>query len=986
MNDLADVESIFLAALEKDAPAVREAYLHNACGPDLGLRLNVDRLLKAHEQAGDFLRGPLTTSTAAVDEPCTWEAPGATIGPYKLIEQIGEGGMGVVYVAEQARPVRRRVALKVIRPGMDTKQVISRFEAERQALAMMDHPNIAKIFDAGATESGRPYFAMELVRGVAVTEHCNKEKLSIRERLELFVLVCRAVQHAHQKGVIHRDLKPSNIMVTINDGAPVPKVIDFGIAKATGPSLNENTACTAFAQLVGTPLYMSPEQIALSGLDVDTRSDLYSLGVLLYELLTGTTPFNPETLRLATFDEMRRIIREDEPETPSTRLSTLGASRTTTSAGGSFNARRLDRSVRGELDWIVMKALAKDRRRRYETAGAFAADVTRYLTNQPVEACPPSAGYRLAKFARRNRAGLITIGSIALSMILAIGVLLASNRRIQSEKTRADEQKARAEADFRRARDVVDRIFTRVAEDLKKTPGMEQIQRALLDDALEFYQGFLAEHGDDPEVRFEAARAAHRVGSIYFLIGDYEKVERPMKEAIELLDPLIAASPGETSYRVESAESHSDLGQLFNMTHRSADGIVERRKTLERYEKLVVDLPENATFRRRLASTRCNLGLCLSADGETQFEESERHLRASLAEWKQIQADLPGLPEDDLELSRMHHWLGNLLTRTNRIEEAEREIETALAILQKLFESDRKAAYIGARFAHSKSYLASLKSDQHNFEEAVRLRSEAIAILEPIAAAHPHVFYYRRRLDLGYYELAWTLWKMGRIPETEMMFLKGLKHTESLVVEHRGTDQHLGRLADKLYEYGMFLDERQRLQESADLFRRSIEIYEQLAVKPFSPNRFQNAVLWYCTLCPAPQFRDEARAVRLAKQLLRQNPTVAEYWSLLGMAQCRQGDWANASEALQKAVELDSTDPFAPLFLAILHWKQGDKEQARSEYDKAEKISAKCNSDDFHLRRCRSEARALLGLEPAPLRKTGKPDPDLVGPPRIGPG
>ena len=323
--------------------------------------------------------------------------------------------MGVVYVAEQTQPVRRKVALKIIKPGMDTKQVIARFEAERQALAMMDHPNIAKVLDAGATESGRPYFVMELVRGIPITDYCDREQLSIPERLELFVLVCRAVQHAHQKGIIHRDLKPSNILVTVIDGAAVPKVIDFGVAKATGAALTERTLYTGFHQFVGTPLYMSPEQADLSGMDMDTRSDIYSLGVLLYELLTGTTPFDQETFRTAAFDEMRRIIREEEPPKPSTRLSSLGATRTTVSANRKADARHLDRTVRGELDWIVMKALEKDRRRRYETANDFAADVMRYLTDQPVEACPPSAWYPLGKFARRNRVALTTTGLVVLS-------------------------------------------------------------------------------------------------------------------------------------------------------------------------------------------------------------------------------------------------------------------------------------------------------------------------------------------------------------------------------------------------------------------------------------------------------------------------------------------------------------------------------------------------------------------------------------------
>src|SRR5262245_15171880 len=378
--------SIFMEALEFDDPQERAAYLGRACGDDQRLRERVEALLRSHRSGGGFVldRAPAVEVSATADLPPAAEHAGTVIGPYKLLEQIGEGGMGVVYVAEQTQPVRRKVALKIIKPGMDTQQVIARFEAERQALALMDHPNIAHVIDAGATESGRPYFVMEPVRGLPITDYCDRERLSIPERLELFVQVCRAVQHAHQKGIIHRDLKPSNILVTVIDGAAVPKIIDFGVAKATGASLTERTLYTAFHQFVGTPLYMSPEQADLSGMDMDTRSDIYSLGVLLYELLTGTTPFDQKTLGKAACSEMRRIIREDEPQRPSIRLSALGETLTTVSTRRKSDPRRLGPAMRGELDWVVMKALEKDRRRRYETANDFAADVMRYLTDQPV--------------------------------------------------------------------------------------------------------------------------------------------------------------------------------------------------------------------------------------------------------------------------------------------------------------------------------------------------------------------------------------------------------------------------------------------------------------------------------------------------------------------------------------------------------------------------------------------------------------------------
>ncbi len=416
-------EQIFVEAVERQSPADRIAYLDRACEGDPELRARIEDLIRAHEQAGTFLDGPLFDPRAMVDHPTTVEGPGMRIGPYTLLEAIGEGGMGTVFMAEQTQPVRRKVALKIIKPGMDTKQVVARFEAERQALAMMDHPNIAKVFDGGTTVSGRPYFVMELVRGVPITEYCDREQLSIPRRLELFVLVCRAMQHAHQKGIIHRDLKPSNVMVTLLDGVPVPKVIDFGIAKATGQSLTEKTIFTSVEQLVGTPLYMSPEQVAMSGNDVDTRSDIYSLGVLLYELLTGSTPFDCDTFRRAAIGEVQRIIREVDPPSPSTRLSELGATLSTISSNRQADVRKLTHALRGELDWIVMKALEKDRTRRYETANDFAADVMRHLANQPVEACPPSRVYHLQKFVRRNQSRIAALGLVGvLGVALAVAV------------------------------------------------------------------------------------------------------------------------------------------------------------------------------------------------------------------------------------------------------------------------------------------------------------------------------------------------------------------------------------------------------------------------------------------------------------------------------------------------------------------------------------------------------------------------------------
>jgi serine/threonine protein kinase len=464
------IQDIFAAALEISDVAERESMLDRACANSAELRAQVDGLLavrsKAEEYFSDcFADGPkaivnpghLENSTEATDRNI-----GLRIGPYKILQKIGEGGCGGVYMAEQAKPVRRRVALKIIKLGMDTKNVIARFESERQALAMMDHPNMARVLDAGTTETGRPFFVMELIHGVNILEYCDKNRLDTRQRLELFVQVCHAIQHAHHKGIIHRDIKPSNILVTSQDGVPVPKVIDFGIAKAMTEPLTDKTLFTTYGCFIGTPTYMSPEQAEFSAVNVDTRSDIYSLGVLLYELLTGKTPFDQKDLMSSGLHEMRRTLREREPHRPSTKLNTFNTEElTATAVRRHIEVSKLRPLLKGDLDWIVMKALEKDRARRYETANGLGLDVGRFLNNEPVLARPPSRLYRLQKLVQRNRVVFLAIATVTLILLAWLGTStwlffkeremrnLAVEAQQQAEQARRNEARLRREAEAR---------------------------------------------------------------------------------------------------------------------------------------------------------------------------------------------------------------------------------------------------------------------------------------------------------------------------------------------------------------------------------------------------------------------------------------------------------------------------------------------------------------------------------------------------------
>jgi serine/threonine protein kinase len=546
------LEAIFEAAVTRYPDSERTDYLERECPPEL--RQEIEALLAAHDNPDSLFADDTPRREAAPSE-----VPGTVIGPYQLLEPLGEGGFGTVWLAEQSEPVRRQVALKIIKLGMDTKQVVARFEVERQALALMDHPNIARVLDAGVTDNGRPYFVMELVHGISITRFCDANKLATAERLDLFIKVCHAVQHAHQKGIIHRDLKPSNVLVTLHDGVPLPKVIDFGVAKAINQKLTEQTLFTQFSTMIGTPAYMSPEQAEMSGLDVDTRSDIYSLGVLLYELLTGTTPFSEERLRSVACREMQRIIAEEEPERPSTRLKRKSAM----ADQAKSQILNLKSKIENDLDWIVMKCLEKDRTRRYDTANGLAADLKRHLNNEPVTACPPGAAYRFGKFVRRYKFAFAAGSAVAAALIAGLAMALLALARERAANERAEQQRRLAEQRLMTALQQVESVLTNDLPAVGRLAGSTRASENMLRNTLAFMSALAPNAEDDPEFLLASARVHGNLARLHgsrwgVSLGDPETALASASNAWRLLHSIpTGALPRvrveEMTYRAEEA-------------------------------------------------------------------------------------------------------------------------------------------------------------------------------------------------------------------------------------------------------------------------------------------------------------------------------------------------------------------------------------------------------------------------------------------------
>jgi serine/threonine protein kinase/tetratricopeptide (TPR) repeat protein len=906
-----EAERVFLAALDKATAGERIAFVEGACASQPELLRRLRQLLEAHEEPQGPLDAPPPGLGATVDLPRLPAGPGTVIGPYKLLQEIGEGGMGAVFMAEQTEPVRRKVALKIIKPGMDSRQVIARFEAERQALALMDHPNIAKVLDAGSTESGRPYFVMELVKGVPITCYCDERRLTPRERLELFVPVCQAVQHAHHKGVIHRDLKPSNVLVCTYDGRPAAKVIDFGVAKAAGPKLTERTLFTEFGQVVGTLEYMSPEQAELDQLDIDTRSDVYALGVLLYELLTGTTPLERKRLKESALLEVLRLIREEEPPTPSTRLSTT-AELPTIAANRGLEPKKLSGLVRGELDWIVMKALEKDRNRRYETADALAMDLQRYLHDEPVLACPPSATYRFRKFARRNKgpmlAAALVFGVLVVGMIGTIGQAVRATRA----EGKARIAQNQAESNLRRAREAVNDSFTRMSEStLLNHPTLEPLRKQLLQSAVRYYEEFVREHADDPELQAEMVAACFRITNMIYALGEEEDWLTPFEQGVAVMEGLMRTRPDLPALQSLQAGIFRPMATYFP-TPKPVDTLRAFNKACALWEELVRAHPTVPGFKSDLACFHGVIGVVQMR--QLRHAEAAHSLRKACDLAREATALSPVTP---------HHRV-----------------------------------LLGMGLAMLQQELAELGSAR----EAEGAGREALEVIQKLAADFPDVPYYLELLAWTWDELGHGRQCLGQLDKEEAAWRQELAAYDKLaqafptIPRYRNlilqTQQHLTEL---LWSAG-------RRSEAAEVFRQMRDWTDRVNAEDGAGHDVR---AWFLATCPDPQFHDARLAVELAKRAITLAPT-GWYWVTLGAAHYRAGNWQDAVATLTKALELPEGSAWSFFFLAMAHAKLGHPDQARQCYDRAVQFMEKSRADHRELSRFRREAEQVLGInEPA---------------------
>jgi tetratricopeptide (TPR) repeat protein len=944
------IESILAAAVEIGAEAERRQFVDQACAGDAERRRWVEELIANHFHAGSFLEQPAASPVMTVDGQLLSDGPGTVIGPYKLMEQIGEGGMGLVFVAEQQQPLRRKVALKVIKPGMDTRQVVARFEAERQALALMDHPNIARVLDGGQTTGGRPYFVMELVKGVPITDYCDHNQVPIRQRLELFLHVCQAVQHAHQKGIIHRDLKPSNVLVMSQDGTPLVKVIDFGIAKAVGQQLTDKTIYTQFAQAVGTPLYMSPEQAGQSGVDVDTRSDIYSLGVVLYELLTGTTPFDKDRLKEVGYDELRRIIREEEPAKPSTRISTLGQAATTISANRRSEPKQLSRLFRGELDWIVMKALEKDRGRRYETASAFAADVERYLHDEPVLACPPSAAYRFRKFARRNKGRL----AVAASAFLAVAVMAAAVGWAVRDRAAREAEIERAEAGRRgeverRGRDCLREARALLAEN-KLAAARQKLAEARA--------GLADDRPALGELAAEVEAVAVELDRFQEFLGLVERAHEAETASIVEMAVAAGSSPGRSRAlpSADTLQRQAAAAAVLRLRALRRFGILERddwntalegsllgREQIKQvrrtaYEELLW-LADDVSQRRQ----DCGSGAPLSPQAAARqavtylgkaesayrptgaFYQLRLRCRKALGEEAAYQADWQLFHKTPATIALDHHLQGRDAFQRKQLAEAVQAFEAALRLEPTAYWS---LVWLGR-------CLTDLGRGPEDFTGAVRVYTGCILKRPDHAYAYlcrASALYYLRRHEEALADCCKAI-------ELDRKSAEAWNNRGCAYLELRQYDKALAALSKAIKldpkfapahsNLGVALAEQDKLDEAIACFRQAIKLDPKVAL---AHSNLGNALAEQGKL-------DEAIAAH--RQAITLDPKFAPAHSNLGIALAEQGKLDEAIAAHRQAITLDPKFAPAHTNLGVALFMQRKLDEAIACYRQAIKLDPK---------------------------------------------
>jgi serine/threonine protein kinase len=874
------LKTIFTEALVRLSGPERAAYLDEACRGDAELRAQAEALLRDHERIGRFL-GTATGSTglpfeavgpgpgdpqpgalSQAEAPGTCaatvgpgaEVSGTVIGPYKLLQPIGEGGMGTVYMAEQTEPVRRTVALKLIKTGMNSRQVLARFGAERQALALMDHPNIAKVFDAGTTDTGRPYFVMELVKGIPITKFCDERRLTLRERLELAIPVCQAIQHAHQKGIIHRDIKPSNVLIALYDGKPVPKVIDFGVAKATGPRLTDQTLYTEFGAIVGTLEYMSPEQAELNQLDIDTRSDIYSLGVLLYELLTGSTPLERRRLKEGLFLEILRVIREEESPRPSMRLSTT-EELPRIAACRHIEPRKLSGLVRGELDWIVMKALDKDRNRRYETANGLAADLRRHLDDEPVQACPPTSAYRLSKFAKKYRTAMV-IACAFVTVLMAASVIsvwqavlanqaragavmayaaeLQQRREAQDQRDRALRAEGDAKANLARARAAVEDYLTTISESRllnSPLPGLQPLRKELLVTALRYYEDFVQRHQDDADLRADLAAATLRVGEITDQIGAKGEAVKAFRTASSLYESLAGAdsSPSNRSHRAGQGHCLARMAMIQFEQGQSDESLRSFERSIALLDQLMRDRPGDPATRADSALAHHYLSLALLNRGKP--EETIRHQRAAIELREALAEEFPTRLSYQIDLALSFNNLGFIHMRGGQLVEAFDSVRRANVIQRTLVVEHPEDPKLRHTLALSTQGMASILNTLGRWEESKPLSAEAVTIMSQVVSENPAVTEFRRALATAASELGQSLIDHDEIDAGLVAFAKARDQSEAVRRTNPNDIRNINTLASIHRGIGKTQAKRGKTADALASLREAIALGERIAAE-----------------------------------------------------------------------------------------------------------------------------------------------------------